>query len=95
MIERDVETMANLEALDTGKPHAQARAQILSGAAFIRSQVSWADKVFGQTPSVDGPMFAYTRKEPIGVVGQIIPWNYPIIVLVVKVAPALTGNYDK
>jgi acyl-CoA reductase-like NAD-dependent aldehyde dehydrogenase len=81
-----------LEALDTGKPHIQAKMQVLWSAGVLRNQASWADKVFGQTKSPDGPIFGYTRKEPIGVVGQIIPWNYPILMYVVKVAPALTAG---
>lgn len=92
MIERDVEILANLEALDTGKPHAQAKHQVYWSAGVLRSQVSWADKIYGRTTTPDGPLFGYTRQEPIGVVGQIIPWNYPILMYVVKVAPALTAG---
>lgn len=92
MIERDVEVLGNLEALDTGKPQPQARGQVLWSANVLRNQATWTDKVFGQTSSPDGPIFGYTRKEAIGVVGQIIPWNYPILMYVVKVAPALAAG---
>ncbi len=53
----------------------------------------WSDKVFGQTIPIDGPFFSYTRREAIGVCGQIIPWNYPILMLAWKWGPALAcGN---
>ena len=53
----------------------------------------WSDKIVGKTIPVDGPYFTYTRHEPIGVCGQIIPWNYPVIMLAWKFGPALTcGN---
>jgi acyl-CoA reductase-like NAD-dependent aldehyde dehydrogenase len=53
----------------------------------------WSDKIFGQTIPIDGPFFSYTRREAIGVCGQIIPWNYPILMLSWKWAPALAcGN---
>lgn len=84
--------MANLEALDTGKPHPQAKMQVLWSAGVLRNQATWADKIFGRTVPADGPFFGYTRMEPIGVVGQIIPWNYPILMVVVKISPALIAG---
>jgi aldehyde dehydrogenase (NAD+) len=62
-------------------------------AATIRYYGGWADKVHGKTIEVNDNMLAYTRHEPIGVVGQIIPWNFPIYMLAWKLGPALaTGN---
>lgn len=59
----------------------------------FRYYAGWADKIQGKTIPTDGPYFAYTLHEPIGVVGQIIPWNFPLLMLAWKVAPALAcGN---
>jgi aldehyde dehydrogenase (NAD+) len=61
--------------------------------ACYRYFAGWADKVQGKTIPIDGDFFCYTRHEPIGVVGQIIPWNYPLLMQAWKLAPALaTGN---
>ena len=61
--------------------------------ACYRYFAGWADKVQGKTIPIDGDFFCYTRHEPIGVVGQIIPWNYPMLMQSWKLAPALaTGN---
>jgi aldehyde dehydrogenase (NAD+) len=61
--------------------------------ATYRYYAGWADKVQGKTIPVAGPYFSYTRHEPVGVVGQIIPWNFPILMQCWKLAPALaTGN---
>ena len=49
----------------------------------------WSDKITGQTVPIDGPYFAFTRHEPIGVVGQITPWNFPAMMVAWKLAPAL------
>jgi aldehyde dehydrogenase (NAD+) len=59
----------------------------------FRYFAGWADKVQGKTIPIDGDYFCYTRHEPVGVVGQIIPWNFPMLMLAWKLAPALaTGN---
>jgi aldehyde dehydrogenase (NAD+) len=61
--------------------------------ACYRYFAGWADKVQGKTIPIDGDFFCYTKHEPIGVVGQIIPWNYPMLMQSWKLAPALaTGN---
>jgi aldehyde dehydrogenase (NAD+) len=61
--------------------------------ACYRYFAGWADKVQGKTIPIDGDFFCYTRHEPIGVIGQIIPWNYPLLMQAWKLAPALaTGN---
>ena len=53
----------------------------------------WADKICGKTIPIDGPFFGYTLHEPIGVVGAIVPWNFPLLMWAWKVAPALAcGN---
>jgi len=93
LIERDRDYLARLESLDCGKPVAAAQWDINFALSGLRYNAGWADKIQGKTIPVDGPHFAYTRVEPIGVVGQIIPWNFPILLLSFKLGPALaTGN---
>ena len=94
LIERHADELAQLEALDNGKPVAVARAADLPlTVACYRYYAGWADKVQGKTIPIAGDYFCYTRLEPVGVVGQIIPWNFPLLMLAWKLAPALaTGN---
>ncbi|VTT98044.1 betaine-aldehyde dehydrogenase : Aldehyde dehydrogenase (Acceptor) OS=Trichodesmium erythraeum (strain IMS101) GN=Tery_2599 PE=3 SV=1: Aldedh [Gemmataceae bacterium] len=86
--------LAALETLDNGKPIADAlAADVPLSIACYRYYAGWADKYFGQTLPIDGPYFAYTRHEPVGVVGQIIPWNFPLLMQAWKWGPALAcGN---
>lgn len=82
-----------LESLNNGKPVKEAAADINYSIAVIEYYAGWADKLTGKTIPADGPVFTYTRHEPIGVCGQIIPWNYPIMMVAWKFGPALTcGN---
>jgi aldehyde dehydrogenase (NAD+) len=94
LVEKHSDELAKLEALDNGKPYAVARAADLPLAvACYRYYAGWADKVQGKTIPIGGDYFCYTRHEPVGVVGQIIPWNFPILMQAWKLAPALaTGN---
>ncbi|KAF9516855.1 hypothetical protein BS47DRAFT_1340473 [Hydnum rufescens UP504] len=94
LIEENIEELAALESLDNGKAVAVAQAVDVQGAAdVLRYYGGWADKVHGKTIETDDATFAYTRHEPIGVVGQITPWNFPIWMLAWKLGPALaTGN---
>jgi aldehyde dehydrogenase (NAD+) len=94
LIEKDSETLARLETLDNGKPlHVAKAVDVAKTIACYRYFAGWADKVQGKTIPIDGDFFCYTRHEPIGVVGQIIPWNYPMLMQAWKLAPALaTGN---
>ena len=94
LVESHADELARLEALDNGKPYHVAKAGDLAlSVATYRYYAGWADKVQGKTIPVAGPYFSYTRHEPIGVVGQIIPWNFPILMQCWKLAPALaTGN---
>ena len=71
----------------------RARFEIMFAIRCLEYYSGWADKISGKTIPVDGPFFTYTRHEPIGVCGQIIPWNYPAILLTWKLGPALAcGN---
>jgi aldehyde dehydrogenase (NAD+) len=94
LIEKNADELARLESLDNGKPFSVAKAvDVAKTVACYRYFGGWADKVHGKTIPIDGNFFCYTRHEPIGVVGQIIPWNYPMLMQAWKLAPALaTGN---
>jgi len=94
LIEKNAEELAAIEALDNGKAYVTALDfDVAQAAAVIRYYAGWADKIHGKTIEVDETKFAYTLHEPIGVVGQIIPWNFPIYMLSWKLGPALAcGN---
>ncbi|KAG9097323.1 aldehyde dehydrogenase (NAD(P)(+)) ald5 [Ceratobasidium sp. 370] len=94
LIERDIDEIAAIEALDNGKAFSIAKSFDASeAAACFRYYGGWADKVHGKVVEIDDTRLAYTRHEPIGVVGQIIPWNFPLLMFAWKLAPALaTGN---
>lgn len=93
LLERDIDSLAELESLNCGKPVGDARGDIEFAIQGIQYYAGWTDKIFGKTIPVDGPYFTYTRHEPIGVCGQIIPWNYPLMMLGWKFGPALAcGN---
>ncbi|KAJ9583102.1 hypothetical protein L9F63_022545, partial [Diploptera punctata] len=89
LIERDIDQIAKLETIDNGKPYGDSVFDIGCAIDTFRYYAGWCDKVHGQTIPADGEVFSLTRKEPIGVVGQIIPWNYPILMLAWKWGPAL------
>ncbi|CAE6466334.1 unnamed protein product [Rhizoctonia solani] len=94
LIERDLDEIAAIEALDNGKAFSIAKGFDASeAAACFRYYGGWADKHHGKVVEIDDSRLAYTRHEPIGVVGQIIPWNFPLLMFAWKLAPALaTGN---
>lgn len=94
LIERDSAYIASLETLDNGKPYSTCyAADIQLTIGVLRYMAGWADKSVGQTIPCNGNVFAYTRHEPVGVCGQIIPWNFPMLMLSWKVGPALAmGN---
>ena len=94
LIEKNADELATLEALDNGKPATVARAADLPlTIACYRYYAGWADKIQGKTIPIAGDYFCYTRHEPVGVVGQIIPWNFPLLMQAWKLGPALaTGN---
>ncbi|MEM6445891.1 MAG: aldehyde dehydrogenase family protein [Cyanobacteria bacterium P01_D01_bin.123] len=92
-IERYSEKLAQLETLDNGKPLSQSlAADVPLTVQCYRYFAGWADKIQGRTIPVDGSYFTYTRHEPIGVVGQIIPWNFPLLLQAWKLAPALAAG---
>lgn len=93
LIERDLGYLSQLETLDNGKPQAVAYGvDIPLTIKCYRYYAGWTDKIEGKTIPIDGNMFCYTRHEPIGVVGQIIPWNFPLLMQAWKLAPALAAG---
>eukprot|EP00794_Sanderia_malayensis_P009841 gene9841-10851_t len=94
LIERDRDYLAQLETLDNGKTYADSyNIDLLLVVKCYRYYAGWADKIHGKTIPTDGDFFNYTRLEPIGVVGQIIPWNFPLLMQAWKLGPALCcGN---
>lgn len=94
LIEKHNDELAALETWDNGKPYEQAaKIEVPMVARLIRYYAGWADKIHGLTLQSDGPYHMETLHEPIGVVGQIIPWNFPLLMFSWKIAPALAcGN---
>lgn len=93
LLEEHAEELAGLETLDNGKPINDARtADIPLVIDCIRYYAGWADKIQGDTIPVNGNFFCYTRREPVGVVGQIIPWNFPALMAAWKWGPALAAG---
>src|SRR5882757_3221481 len=99
LILENLEELAQLESLDNGKPIVVARAADVPLAAdLFHYMAGWATKIEGNTISLSVPYtpgteyHAYTRREPIGVVGQIIPWNFPLLMAAWKLGPALASG---
>jgi len=93
LIEEELDELAALETLDNGKPIRDSRAADLPMTIdCLRYYAGWADKLHGQTIPVRGNYFTYTRREPVGVVGQIIPWNFPMLMVSWKWGPALAAG---
>ncbi len=88
------EEIAELETLDSGKPLTDnLKVDIPMAADCLQYFAGWATKIQGETIPVAGPYFNYTVREPVGVVGAIIPWNFPLLMAAWKAAPALcAGN---
>ena len=94
-IEAHGEEFAQLEMHDTGKPISNVRrVDVPQSAAGLRYFAGWATKLAGETMdlSVPGNWHACTLREPVGVVGQIIPWNYPLMGAAMKIGPALAAG---
>merc|ERR1711970_1241162 len=92
LIERDYEYIARLETLDNGKPLEASKGDLIHAISVWRYFAGWADKLHGDTLPIDGSFLSYTRKEPVGVCGQITPWNYPIPMASWKWATALAAG---
>jgi aldehyde dehydrogenase (NAD+) len=93
LIEANFDELAELETLDNGKPISESRAADLPLVIdCLRYYAGWADKIPGQTVPIRGNYFCYTKREPVGVVGQIIPWNFPMLMVAWKWGPALAAG---
>ena len=93
LMEQHIDELAALETLDNGKPISDSRnIDLPLVIECYRYYAGWADKIEGRTIPVSGPYFTYTRHEPVGVVGQIIPWNFPLLMQAWKWAPALAAG---
>ncbi|KAK2058387.1 aldehyde dehydrogenase [Colletotrichum caudatum] len=93
LAEKNTDLLAAVESLDNGKSISMAKIDVYNVVGCIRYYAGWADKIEGKTIDVAPDMFHYTRPEPIGVCAQIIPWNFPLLMLAWKIGPALaTGN---
>ncbi|KAI1266310.1 aldehyde dehydrogenase [Xylariaceae sp. FL1019] len=93
LVEKNLDLLASVESLDNGKSITMARGDVSAVANCTRYYGGWADKIHGKTVDVNAESFHYTKSEPIGVCGQIIPWNFPLLMLSWKIGPALaTGN---
>jgi len=93
LIEENFDELSALETLDNGKPIADARAADLPLVIdCLRYYAGWADKIQGDTIPIRGNYLCYTRREPLGVCGQIIPWNFPMLMTAWKWGPALAAG---
>ena len=93
MLER-IDELSRLETLHNGKPITESRhIEVPMAIECLQYFAGWADKIHGDTIPVKSPALVYTRREPLGVVAAIVPWNFPLLLAMWKVAPALaTGN---
>jgi len=93
LFDEHVDTLAAIESLDNGKALSMAKADVGLSSGCLRYYAGWADKIHGKVIDTDAETFNYTRHEPVGVCGQIIPWNFPLLMWSWKIGPALaTGN---
>lgn len=94
LIERNAEVLAQIDSLDNGKPYLRVLAgDVPAAAAHFAYYAGWCTKLTGKTLPVDAPnMHTFTVREPVGVVGLITPWNYPLLMAAWKLAPALAAG---
>jgi len=93
LIEKQAEELAALESLNCGKTISDSQGDVQATVNTLRYYAGWADKIEGKTVPVRGSFLSYTLRQPVGVVGQIIPWNFPLLMLAWKWGPALAcGN---
>jgi len=92
LLESRLDEFARLETAHNGKTLFESRIELGMTVATLRYYAGWADKLTGDTVPVDGPFFVYTLREPIGVVGAIVPWNFPLNIASWKIAPALAAG---
>lgn len=95
LIEANAQRIALTESLDNGMPFGLAKfGGVMGAVSGLKYNAGWATKIAGETltPSVPGEWHAFTLREPVGVVGSIVPWNFPFVMAVSKIAPALAAG---
>ena len=93
LVEKNADELAALESLNCGKTITDSKGDMDGVVNTLRYYAGWADKIEGRTVPVRGNFLSYTLRQPVGVVGQIIPWNFPLLMLAWKWGPALAcGN---
>lgn len=92
LVERDVDYLANLQTLENGKPYKDSYNDVLFAVKTLRYYAGCSDKIHGKTIPADGEIFTFTRLEPVGICGLIIPWNFPVALVSVKLGPALAAG---
>jgi acyl-CoA reductase-like NAD-dependent aldehyde dehydrogenase len=93
LIEKNKEELATLEVLNNGKTYKEAlRGDLPPSWDICQYYAGWANKIHGEVIPVDGPYLNFTYREPVGVCGQIVPWNYPLLMACWKIAPALAAG---
>lgn len=93
LLEKNADTLAAIEALDNGKALVMAKGDIGQAVGCLRYYGGWADKIHGHVVDTSPDTFNYVKKEPVGVCGQIIPWNFPLLMWAWKIGPAVAcGN---
>jgi betaine-aldehyde dehydrogenase len=92
IVRREHERLAQLESLDAGKPIGEAREDIAEVAFMFEYYGGWATKIYGDIPPVGPDALSLVVKEPVGVAAAITPWNYPMMMAVQKVAPAIAAG---
>ena len=90
LVEEHAQELAQIDAVDAGKPVTNSlRVDLPAAVDCFEYYAGWADKIHGETVPVKGGAFTYLLRQPVGVVGQIIPWNFPLMMAAWKLAPAL------
>ncbi|KAE8914243.1 Aldehyde dehydrogenase [Phytophthora fragariae] len=93
LIEENIDEIAALEALDNGKPfHVAKENDLQLVLKTLRYYAGWPDKIHGSVIPISGPYLCYTKAEPVGVCAQIIPWNFPLLMMAWKLGPALAAG---
>jgi len=92
LFDRENETLAALESLDNGKAFSIAKNDVAMCSSTLRYYAGWADKIEGKVVDTNHETFNYVRKEPVGVVAQVIPWNFPLLMFAWKISPALAAG---
>ena len=91
LIQQNLDEMARLESLNTGKTMFDSgKVEIPFAAEVFRYYAGWATKIHGETLALRDNAFTFTLRHPVGVVGAIVPWNFPFLLSSWKLAPALT-----